>query len=838
MLHLLKKLTPNYYKLSIKPSTDMKSFKGRVEIKAKLNQKSTTVQLHCKDLKITSASLNNQPATIKYLQHEDILELTAAKPMAADSKLDITLEYKGAINKQLHGIYPSKHIDESGKETTILATQFESHHAREAFPCIDEPAAKSVFQLTIEAPSAKTVLSNTPINSLHNSDEDRKLVEFEPTPIMSTYLLAFVIGDIACLESKTERGVIAKTWATPDKVTQTGFALEIATKCIDLFEEYFNIDYPLEKCDFVALPDFVTGAMENWGCITFRESSMLVDGNSSLRAKQWVAETVAHEIAHQWFGNLVTMEWWSDLWLNEGFASWVANLAIEQLYPEWGIWTDFVTNDIFSSQRLDSLENSHPVQTEIDNPDEIHGMFDAISYHKGSSLIRMLHQYMGEEDFKKGLRAYLKKFAYTNATTSDLWTSLEDASGKPVRKFMSKWTETTGFPVLAVSSSGNKVTISQSKFSLAKHTVAHDQTWPVPIFSKGIDEQLLDEPKKIFESTSAGPTIINRGRYGYYMTAYDSATVNVLAKQIRANQIPTIERLGILHDAAELNKAQMQSIGNLMSLIQCFYDETEHIVWSEIANIISSIEKVFGTDDAATTKIKKLTRDLVRYQPLKLDFTSNESDDHNLKLLKPILLGLACWADDKKLVETALELFKNGNIHPDLRSTVYNTAARYGDEKTFQRFLDMHRSATSSQEQTKLASALSSFKQPDLIDSYLTIMKSDNVRLQDVFYWVAFIFANSHAKEFAWTWLKENWGWLTENFAADISTYSRLPKFAASSFATKEFIDDYTAFFGAEKSRGIELQVAQGKETATWQAAWLSSDKVALNNWLDSNIAP
>jgi puromycin-sensitive aminopeptidase len=300
---------------------------------------------------------------------------------------------------------------------------------------------------------------------------------------MSTYLLAFVYGQLEFLEKNTKDDVAVRTYATPDNVEHTKFALDVAVKCLEFFNDYFGIDYPLEKCDLIALPDFASGAMENWGCITFREHALLVDPkNTSLATKQYVAMVVAHELAHQWFGNLVTMRWWTDLWLNEGFASWIEYLAIDHIFPEWKMWTQFVIDEQQQALKLDALENTHPIEVPVSHPDEIRSIFDAISYSKGASTIHMLHSYVGADDFQTGLRYYLKKHTYGNTDTEDLWDAMEEASEKPVKNFMRAWTTKPGFPLVRVNVENDHLTATQERFyTNPLHGESDTTLWPVAL---------------------------------------------------------------------------------------------------------------------------------------------------------------------------------------------------------------------------------------------------------------------------------------------------------------------------------------------------------------------
>jgi len=411
---------------------------------------------------------------------------------AGDHELE--LKFAGVLGDNLHGFYRSgyKH---KGEERWIATTQFEAVHAREGFVCIDEPAAKAVFEVSLTVPSELTAVANTDVLK-EESAGARKTVTFTPTPKMSTYLVAYVVGDFERVERQTPEGVMVGVLATPGQTEQLEFALDTAVRTLSFFNEYFGIPYPLPKLDMLALPDFAAGAMENWGLVTYRETALLLDpAQTSLSNKQRVAEVVAHELAHQWFGNLVTMAWWSDLWLNEGFATWVASLAMDKLFPEWEIWTSFIQEEFSQALEMDSLANTHPIQVEVDDPRSLDEIFDAISYAKGASVLNMLHHYLGAEDFRSGLHDYLEAHAYGNSETHDLWTALGKASGKPVDEVMSAWTSQPGYPLIGFDDGQ----VTQSRFYGSPREAKKagpSQLWPVP-FSVALADGAETEPKLI-----------------------------------------------------------------------------------------------------------------------------------------------------------------------------------------------------------------------------------------------------------------------------------------------------------------------------------------------------
>jgi len=466
-------VVPLHYDLSLVPDLKNYTFDGTVVINVKVKKEGLKqFTVHSNDIKISSVVFGeSNKGTCAFNEKDTTVTFTfdSALP-AGDGK--VTIVYQGQLNDKMAGFYRSKYVL-NGEERVAATTQFEPTDARRAFPCWDEPEHKATFSVTLTVDKKLVALSNMPIVSETAKDE-KKVVKFDNTPIMSTYLLAFFVGETECVEGKTREGVTVRVYTPVGKTEQGKFALDVGTKTLSYFTEYFGIPYPLPKLDMIAIADFSAGAMENWGLVTYRETALLIDEkNSTLSGKQRVAYVVAHELAHQWFGNLVTMEWWNNLWLNEGFATWVGNLAVDHLFPSWNIWTGFVTEYFARALSLDGLEHSHPVEVDVANSGQINEIFDAISYCKGASVIRMIAEFLGEADFKKGLHAYLSKHSYKNTVTEDLWTALGTASGKPVALNMNCWTKHIGYPYIKVSrTTDNQLNITQHRFVASGKTLA------------------------------------------------------------------------------------------------------------------------------------------------------------------------------------------------------------------------------------------------------------------------------------------------------------------------------------------------------------------------------
>ncbi len=839
---LFSQFQPEKYALTLHPDRDKLTFTGSVVIEGKkVGRPSKRLTLHQKDLVITKAEIikhqrsgDSEISISRINAHKsfDEVRLHSAE-MIYPGQYTLKIQFKGTITRQMNGIYPCS-FTFKGVPKILIATQFESHHAREAFPCIDEPEAKATFDLTLTSPVGDTVIANTPVKT-QKVNKGLQETTFETTPKMSTYLLAFVFGKLGYTEATTKDGVKVRVYATPDNVPFTKFALSCAVKSLEFYNKYFDIPYPLEKCDLIALPDFASGAMENWGCITFREQALLVDPkNTSLHLKQYVANVVAHELTHQWFGNLVTMRWWTDLWLNESFASWMSYLAVDHLFPEWQVWVQFIVEEQGLALKQDALENTHPIEVTVHHPDEIRTIFDAISYEKGASVLLMLHKYLGDEAFRDGLRVYLKKHAYSNTDTVDLWNALESVSKSPVTKFMESWTSLSGYPILTSTLKNGELTISQERFYLNPAAEKDKTIWPVPLLpNTPLELDTLDKVSAKTKTSVKQPLLLNHDRSGFYRAIYDPEHLTQLVESIKAGDVNELDRLGLLNDSFEAAKAGYGRSIDTLKLLEAYRNESSAVVWDIIVGGLGSIRLVMD-DDTIRNGLKPFIRELTKAQLTRLGWKEKKSDSHFDKLLRPTILGLASFGEDEAVVAEAKKLFKNmekpEDIHPDIRGVVYGTISRIGTSKDFDKMLAMHNESTNSEERVTLASALTNFRQSELTKRALAMITSDDVRLQDVSYWIAYSFMNRHAKMDTWDWLKKNWDWLNENLGNDLSFF-RMPVYAGRVFSDESFLPEFKEFFYSHMSTAFERPLKQAIETIEWHAAWKNRDLSSLQNY-------
>jgi aminopeptidase N len=846
---LYGQFAPHKYILDLAPDKASMNFAGTAIIEGeKTGRPSKRVTLHAKELTIVSAKIfRKNRSTEQELKinrqviHKTYDELrlhTDETLYPGEYRLEIS--FKGKITRPMNGLYPC-YYKNGNKDEIILATQFESHHAREVFPCIDEPEAKAVFRLALTSLKDDTVIANT--ETVSRSATSSKLVKtvFDETPRMSTYLLAFAIGKLDCLSQITQAGVTVRAFAKPSDVTYATFALDVAVKTLDFFNAYFGIDYPLSKCDLLALPDFGSGAMENWGLITFREQAMLVDPkNTSLIMKQYVANVVAHELTHQWFGNLVTMRWWNDLWLNESFATLMSYVAIDKLFPEWNAWMQFISDEQSAALWLDALESTHPINVSIRHPDEIRTIFDNISYEKGASVLLMLMRFLGEEDFRKGLKLYLKRHAYSNTESTDLWRAWEDVSDKQVGDFMDSWTKQPGFPLLKADLKNRVLSISQQRFYINPRANRESSIWPIPLFTKPeLNKQLLvKQEQTITLPTQSQLPVINYGRNAFARVIYAKENLDELSKAVESGKLSPLDRMGLLSDSFEAAKSGIQKTTESLKLLNSYGSENNVVVWEIIAANLANLRYVMDDEKLRKDSNVFINR-LATKQYQRLGWDLHKGESHFDQLLRPIILSLMCVSENPNSLDEVAKRFKNltnNPLHPDIRSIIYATVARHGGIAEYNAMVKLHNASSNSEEKLALAAGITNFKQPELINSALAMIKSDQVRLQDISYWLNYCFANRYSKNYTWQWLKENWSWLKQNIGSDLSFYM-IPRIVAKAYSDLDFIPEFKTFFEHNLTDAFNRSLEQAIETITWQAYWKQRDLASLQIFFSEDRA-
>ena len=789
---LLDTFTPNHYNLTLDLTrAEEKEFSGTVIISG--DSTSESISLHSKGLTIQSATIDNQPADVSFGEFD---ELRLSQPNLENGNHTIHIDFFGNITDAMHGLYPC-YFTHDGVKKQLFATQFESHHAREVFPCIDEPAAKAEYDLTLITRPGITVLGNMPVK-FQKENGDSLTTTFEKTPRMSSYLLAFVIGELHKKSARTKSGVEVNVWATLAQNENTlDFALDIATRSIDFYDEYFGVKYPLPKSDHVALPDFSSGAMENWGLITYRESCLLADPELTPESsRRFIATVIAHELSHQWFGNLVTMQWWNDLWLNESFANMMEYVAIDALQPDWHMWEDFATNEVTAALRRDSLDGVQPVQADVNHPDEISTLFDpAIVYAKGGRLLVMVRKLIGEEAFRAGLKSYFEKFAYKNTVGNDLWQELESASGQPIVNLMNAWISQPGLPVVSVSNSHDAAILSQERFFIGEHQPS-GALWPIPLFAnQPLDVKILDQKETTVSIEK--PLQLNCGLSAHFVTKYDESTREYLLKNI--TELPTLDKICILQDATILARAGFENSASLLPLALSLKTETNEKVFGMAAGALTELRKFVDDNDVARDSLKRISGEFARatFEELGWDEKYGESDDDRER--RTTALSLMIYSEDKEVLNEAKTRFDNNKLEDlptEIRALIISANVRHFETPEMtENLFATYKNTPSNDLQNDIAIGLTSTKNPETAEKILANIKDSNIiRPQDASRWFVYLIRTRESRQIAWNWLKKNWAWVEDTFGEDKS-YDDFIRYAATALLTPNELDDFRQFF-------------------------------------------
>jgi len=847
---LFDAFAPEHYELLLAPDRGKMEFSGRVVIKGrKTGRPSSRITLHQKDLKIKTAKITRHdkrsgdtPISVERINIQksfDEMRLHAAEQLYP-GRYTIELEFSGKITDPMHGIYPCN-FRLAGQKKQLIATQFESHHAREAFPCIDEPEAKADFDLTVISPADETVIANTPIKS-QTENNGQLETKFETTPKMSTYLLAFAYGELGFKSSKTKNDVEVRVYATPDKVKLTDFALDVGVRCLEFFEDYYGVAYPLPKLDLIGLPDFSAGAMENWGLVTFRESVLYVDPkSSSIETKQFVAMVICHELAHQWFGNLVTMKWWNDLWLNESFADLMEYRAVDELFPEWDIWNEFARREIGSALARDCLPTVQAVQTEVNHPDELASLFDpSIVYAKGGSLLNMVRHLVGEDNFRAGLKCYFEEFGYQNTIADDLWDHLEKASGIRIGDIMRTWLQKPGYPVVEADyrPGESELTLTQRRLVVGRDA-GSKTIWQIPLAaSLPLDQPLFKAAQSSFKITKPTdyPLTLNHDGHSYFVTQYlDKGHFDEILTAVRKGILTPIDRLLLVQSYLLLERADRVSTLQNIQLLPAYANERDEAVWGMLAGIIGNARNLIGKDESLENRLNGFIRPLAAPLVKELGWTAAKNEPAQRLKLRGLALSLAAAAEEPAVIKEGLKLFKNfsepADLAPDIRSVVYFIGARHGSDADFNRLLKLHESLNNADEKDEVASELASARQPAKIKKLLTMITSPKVRLQDAPTWFAWLMRNRYGTDATWQWLQDNWAWVERNYGSDKS-YDRFPRYAAMVFSKPEQLAQYKAFFEPKSNLALERAIKLGIEEIEGRIGWRQRNEQPVKDWL------
>lgn len=838
--------TPENYKLSFSPDLAKSAFRGEETIRVRLLKPATQVTLNAVDINFedvtVTAAKSSQKAKVSLDKPNEQATLSVDHPLPA-GPVTIQIQYTGILNEQLRGFYLGKQDDGH----RYAATQLEATDARRAFPSFDEPAYKATFDITIVADKGMTVISNTKaISDVAGPSPEKHTVRFATTPKMSCYLVAFVIGDFEFIEGSAD-GIPIRVYTNPGKKDLAAFALATAEYTLHYYDHYFGIKYPYGKLDMIGLSDFGPGAMENTACITYREALLMLDDkHASIETKKYVASVIAHEMAHQWFGDLVTMQWWDDLWLNEGFASWMSSKPLEAWKPEWHIELSDV-DDTAQALNADSFENTHPIHQEARTADEILELADAITYDKTASVLRMLESYLGEETFRAGVNHYLRKHAYANAAAADFWNSLAHVSNKPVAKVMSSFVEQPGPPFVSVKTqcqgSSGSVSFEQKRYfyDRSKFEAGNDQLWQIPICMKSSAGsaspkcELLTAKQQSLPQAACAPWVdANAGARGYYRSGYDAEAIPSLAKDAEASLSPE-ERIMLLSDVWASVRVDREKIGDYLVVAQGLQSDRTPQVLSLMVTQLEYIGR-YLINDSDQQAYRSWVSNLLAPIATDVGWEKKPGENEEMQSLRGDLMrALAGIAHDgatqalaRKLSDQALENLSS--VDPELAASALPLAAASGDAALNDKVIERLKTAKNPEQKSLYQKTLVAFTDPALVTKTLNYAATE-ARSQDANFIIGRVMRSPQGEKIAWDFVRSRWSNPEKsNHAFGGDSVGTLVA-SAGTFCSPEMRDQVQQFFSshpvpmAERTlkRAIEqigycvdIKERQGPQLASW----------------------
>ncbi|RLN32300.1 hypothetical protein BBJ28_00023168 [Nothophytophthora sp. Chile5] len=813
---------------------------------------------------------------IRYLASDQAVEFVLDDTLPAGSAAVLTLTCHGQLNDKLHGFYRSEYEHELAGETRVMAvTQFEACDARRAFVCWDEPAIKASFEISLACDPELTAISNTHVvqtlvrpraKNAHvrtltrpRSATLEKVWRFAETPVMSTYLVGMVVGEFDVVSSISKEGVLVSVYTPVGRSERGKFALDVGAKALSFYSERFGIPYPLKKLDMLAIPDFAAGAMENWGVVTYRETRLLIDEQlSSFGQKMATARTVCHEIAHQWFGNLVTMEWWTGLWLNEGFARFMEFEAVHHVFPDWNVWEVFV-QDITMSTAMgkDCMLTSHPIEVIVNHPDEVDQIFDVISYAKGASVIRMLSEYLGRDVFYRGIHAYLVKFSYRNAQTKDLWEALEEASGQQITALANGWTSQTGYPIVTLSDDGTMV---QERFLADKalkdpSSTGAEVVWDVPVTfvasekpqevqrvgiwlgnsSKEASSALASKLRVSTSSNGSSWIKLNAGQSGFYLVNYSPEGWKRLQQPVRERTFDAVDRMSLLNSIFAFARSGELPVSRALDFSFAYAEEPEHLCWKDISSNLRFYSTLYSAD-AFYPKLQAYIRQLFATVMTRLTWQPAAGESSTVAPFRRDVISMLALGDDPAVVAEAQRLFQayfedSSALSADLRGVVFNTQARRGDASHLQLLRTRYEASNFIEEKLNCLTALGLFKSLALKREVIAwALKA--VRAQDIQYVFSSVAADAPGAADAWQYVQQHWTELNQQYRPMI--IGRIVMAVISRFQSDEQAQEVESFLESRKHPSYARLLDAALERIRIKSACYDRTRDELAKWLES----
>ncbi|MGD0860112.1 MAG: M1 family metallopeptidase [Terracidiphilus sp.] len=834
---------PEHYTLTLTPDLKAATFSGVESIDVTIAEPAGAITLNAAEIAFQSVSVTangkQQTASVTLNNSKEQATFTFPEKLAA-GKATLSIAYTGILNNQLRGFYLSKTA-----RRNYAVTQFEPTDARRAFPSFDEPAFKATYDVSLVVDSADTAISNSPIEAdTPGPGAGKHTLKFSTTPKMSTYLVAFLVGDFQCTGGESD-GVAIRVCATPDKVALTPYGVDVAKWVLHYYDNYFGIHYPLKKLDLIALPDFEAGAMENFGAITYRETLLLIDPKTaSVGAKKEVAIVIAHEMAHQWFGDLVTMQWWDNLWLNEGFATWMENKSVAIMHPEWNI-DQGVANDEDSTLNLDAQPTTRSIRAKAETPDEINQMFDGIAYGKAGDVLLTVENYLGPETFRKGVHAYLTAHEYANATAEDFWNAQTATSHKPVDKIMESLVAQPGEPLLTFGEPAKgQVSVAQKRFFLSPGIQPDPaQKWTLPVcFEKGDESQkceVLTPAASMLPVPKTGLFFANAGGKGYYRSAYPPSVYANLVANVETSLTPT-ERISLIGDEWAQLRANKAKVGDYMNLVAAVKaDPNANVLGGAIGGVDAIYERVAATPEekaAVSAWIRRtLAPDLANLGP------PSESDPPNTRELRAELFGiLGFYGKDPAVLAQANSIVEKyladpASVDATLGQTALAVAARNGDAALFDKLQTLAETSTNPERQNRALRLLAQFEDPALAQRSLDYAVSGKVRNQDAAIQIAYALQIDGTRDLAWKYIQANW----DKVQAQLTTeMGGVLVNSAGSFCSAASRDDVKQFFSTHKVAASDLALKHAIEHIDGCIEFRTLQEPNLKQWLETQPKP
>ena len=836
-------VVPEHYTLTLTPDLKAATFSGSETIDVTLTEPSNTITLNSAEIALQQVTVTaggqQQTATISTDNEKEQTTFTFPNQLAA-GKATLSIAYTGILNGELRGFYLSKTA-----KRNYAVTQFESTDARRAFPSFDEPAFKATYDVTLVVDAGDTAISNGPIVSdTPGPGAGKHTLRFLTTPKMSTYLVAFLVGDFQCTAGEAD-GVKIRACSTPDKVALTPYAVDVAKSVLHYYDTYFGIPYPLKKLDLIALPDFEAGAMENFGAITYRETLMLIDPKTaSVNAKKQAAIVIAHEMAHQWFGDLVTMKWWDNIWLNEGFATWMENKAVATMHPEWDI-DQLVAGDENDTLNLDAEATTRPIRARADTRDEIEQMFDGISYGKAGAVLLGIENYLGPETFRKGVHNYLAAHLYSNATAEDFWGAQTATSHKPVNKIMESLVAQPGEPLLTFGlAADGKVAVTQSRFFLSP-SIQPDaaQKWTIPVcFKTGSDGQqcdVLTPETSSLQVPAASLFYSNAGGKGYYRSAYPPREYAALVAQVETG-LTTVERISLIGDEWAQARADKATIGDYLNLVAAVKSDSEaEVVYAALGGVGAAYSRVAATPQEKSA-LSAWVRGTIGPEYAKLPPPAASDSANTRELRAHLFSALGYYGKDPAILAQAQEiaakyLSEPGSVDASLGETALGIAARNGDAQLFDRLQQVYESSTDPEYQEGALRLLPQFADPTLVQRSLDYASSSKVRSQDAAIQFAIALRNDATRDLAWQYIQTHWETIHTLLTPEMG--ARLVS-STGNFCSAEDRDSVEKFFAAHKVPSADRSLKHAVESIDGCIELRKLQEPNLKQWLATQPKP